>query len=174
MKYILILSCIFYLLTSCNSQSDDIYFKLTLTDQANPIGLLPECIEVGSDGKLVILTNRFNEGKEIYQRTYFIELNKHQLDSIKILMAYLPKIGNIQNYDTSFHYKIKLDKVENKQRTSHIYMASTSDINTSKLINYCKSLPDQNHRYKVKHSYYFNTDEICLKLNPNEKQLQTY
>lgn len=159
------ISFIFILLiiTSCNLQPDNNYFKLTFTDQANPVGLLPECIEVGSDGKLVILTNRFNEGTEIYQKTYFIELHKHQLDSVKMLIEALHTPVNQLNYDTTFNYKVRLDCMAYNKRESHIYMAKTNDPQFTTLIDYCKNLPERNHRYALKHSYYFNTDEICLK-----------
>jgi hypothetical protein len=51
--------------------------------------LLPELIEVNCDGTLVILTNRFNEGDEIYQHTYFIELNEQQIDSVNSFISEL-------------------------------------------------------------------------------------
>jgi hypothetical protein len=165
MRNIFYLVLSFVALTSCNTQTDANYFKLTFTDQANPIGLLPECIEVGSNGKLVILTNRFNDGDEIYQKSYFIELHKQQLDSIKMLIENLQILVNTTNYDAAFNYKVRLDLMPNNKRESHIYMARNNDNQFKELIEYCKSLPEKNKRYTLKHSYYFNTDEICLVQN---------
>ncbi len=147
----------------CNSTSTDKYFKLTLTDQPNPVGLLPECIEVSSNGQLVILTNRFNEGDEIYQRTYFIELNKQQLDSVKTLMNFLQAVKPLEKADSTLNYKVKLDVFENSKRKSELFILSDSDVKFSELVNYCKALSDNNKRYSMKQSYYFNTEEICLK-----------
>lgn len=162
MKNIFYLIISFVALTSCITKTDTNCFKLTFTDQANPVGLLPECIEVGSNGKLVILTNRFNDGDEIYQKTFFIELHKQQLDSIKLLLTNLSELSNVEVFDTSYNYKIKFDTFENGIQKSHLYLASSMDLTFGELINYCKGLPEKNKRYALKHSYYFSTDEICL------------
>lgn len=162
MKNLVLALFISSVLIGCNPTADTNYFKLTLTDEPNPTGLLPECMEVSSDGKMVILTNRFNEGNEIYQQTHFIELNKQQLDSVKMLMRKLGTFKNSNPHDGAFSYKIKLDAFKNKQRKSQLFLASNADNASTTLFNYCKSLPEYNKLYALKHSHYFNTDEICL------------
>jgi len=143
------------------------YFTFTVSDELKPEHVLPEKYEVTGDGKLVILTNQFNKGKFIYQQTYFVELSRGQMDSVRNYVSQLTDddlVSNPQNTNDSVIYKIKLDLLrDNNHRESFMLIGSRFSDPISELMSYCKTIPERDHLFSLKESYYFNTDEICCK-----------
>jgi|GEM_PF-6627790 hypothetical protein len=139
-------------------------FSIAITDELRPKGLLPECMELNSQGKLIYRTSRFNTDGVLYQKNFFIELNKKQADSVNFLLESINNLNLTQmskrDSDTVV-YKVNIDWMIQGQRSNHMLIGSQFAPPLNQLIAYCQKLPEINHHYKLKESHYFNTDEIC-------------
>jgi hypothetical protein len=139
-------------------------FSIVISDELSPKGLLPECMELNSQGKLIFRTSRFNKDGVLYQKNFFIELNKKQVDSVNLLLESLTELYltpmNKNDLDTVV-YKVNIDWMIQGQRSNHLLIGSQFTPPLNQLIAYCQKLPEINHHYKLKESHYFNTDEIC-------------
>lgn len=139
-------------------------YSIVITDELHPAGLLPECMELNSEGQLILRTSRFNEVGTLYQKNFFIELSKKQADSVNLLIASLmdQNLTLLKNNNPdSVVYKVNIDWMINGQRSTHLLIGDNFTPTLNQLIAYCKKLPENNHHYKLKESHYFNTDEIC-------------
>lgn len=154
--FILVSSMTFF---SCGQKD---YFKFTYTDELNPIGILPEHYEISSNGKLVVLTNRFNENDEIYNRSYFIELTKQQLDTAFNIIQNIKNITPISQYNDSVRYTCRFDKYIGNNRISSLILAGENVSAITNLSEFISQKLITNKRYEIDHSYYFNTSEFCI------------
>lgn len=157
-KLVIVPAIALLLFSSCLNEPN--YFKFTFTDELNPKGLLPEYYEINSNGKLVVLTNRFNESDERYNQTFFIELSKQQLDTALNLIQSVKRISNLHT-DSLDKYLCRYDKISDKRRSSETTLIQYNSVQMSNLKEYCNKLLTTNKRYNLNHSYYFNTDEFC-------------
>jgi hypothetical protein len=139
-------------------------YTITITDELHPAGLLPECMDLNSEGKLIFRSSRFNDDGTLYQKNFFIELNHKQSDSIQQLLELLINTDLTpmpKNEFDSVVYKVNIDWMLQGQRSTHLLIGSRFPAPLNQLISYCQKLPDVNHHYKLKESHYFSTDEIC-------------
>jgi hypothetical protein len=145
-------------------ESEQSSFSLCITDALKPKGLLPESLELNSQGKLIMLTNRFNADETLYQKNFFIELSHQQMDSVyKMLQELSPQaLSQMETLENdSVIYKIALSQVVNKQRQSFHLVGSQFTPALMKLIAYSYKLPEYKHHFKLKESHYFSTVELC-------------
>lgn len=159
MRVLLVFSLMF--LMSCNNSSS--YFKITLTDELNPVGFFAEPIEVNNLGKVIYKTHKYNENDNLYQNLFFGELNSSQHDSVLMLME------NINQYPINFSidstqpaYKISITISKNGRKVQHVIAGNQFDEPLNSFVHYILSLPDACKRYDLKGNYFFETDNICF------------
>ncbi len=140
-------------------------FKLVISDELDPAGLLPEYIEVDHTGKLVILTNRFNTDGTKYHHQFFVDASASQTDSLLNMVYSLEKNKQIHmstNPSDTVIYKVCLSGIKDMQRISYMWVGSQFSPELTSLIAYCQLLPEKHHRYKLNEPHYFSTTTICV------------
>lgn len=154
------------LLWGCVNHHQDLQnFSVTITDEIAPRGLLPESFEITSQGQLIMLTNRYNDDKTLYQKNFFVELSKAQRDSVYQLLSQLTPndLALMKTQpDDSVIYKITINWVKDQQRQRIHLTGNLFAPELMELIAYGKKLPDYTHHFKMKEAHYFNTCELCL------------
>lgn len=145
----------------CTSKTND-YFKITFTDQPNSNNTMAEYIEVSSQGKLVVVSNRFNKNKELYQTQHFVELSQQQSDSLRTFIEKL-NFNNISLIPEETQYHLSLMTFDEDRQQLNYFWIKNTDKTFLDLIHYCQQIPTYSKLYDMDGSYYFNTTELCSK-----------
>jgi hypothetical protein len=147
------------------SESPFQQYSISISDELSPAGLLPERVEIYSEGKLIMLTNRFNDDKTIYQKNFFLELNPSQQDTIKHWLNSLDH-EDLSNMKTepgdSVIYKINIGWIKENQRSNYFLVGNRFSPAIHQIINYSRQAPTYSHRFELNESHYFSTAEFCL------------
>ncbi|PKP10038.1 MAG: hypothetical protein CVU09_09030 [Bacteroidetes bacterium HGW-Bacteroidetes-4] len=149
-------------------------YNISISDELSPAGLLPERVEINSEGKLIMLTNRFNDDNTIYQKNFFLELNPSQQDTIIHWLTSLTHedLSNMQTVPgDSVIYKINIGWIKNKQHNNFFLIGNRFSPGIHQIINFSRQAPTYSHRFKLKESHYFSTAEFCIG-KPNEYPLK--
>jgi hypothetical protein len=156
------------------SESPFQQYTISISDELSPAGLLPERVEINSEGKLIMLTNRFNDDETIYQKNFFLELNPSQQDTIYHWLKSLTH-EDLSNMKTvpgdSVIYKINIGWIKNNQRYNFFLIGNRFSPGIHQIINFSRQAPTYSHRFKLKESHYFSTAEFCIG-KPNEYHLK--
>lgn len=154
------------LMQGCQSSDSPFQqYSISISDEPSPAGLLPERVEITSEGKLIMLTNRFNDDETIYQKNFFLELNPAQKDTLSHWLNSL-KYEDLTHMKTvpadSVIYKINIGWIKENQRHNYFLVGSRFSPTIHQLINYSIQVPTYSHRFKLNESHYFSTAEFCI------------
>jgi len=164
--FLLALVLIVFMAISCSTPNNKVVeqYSVVISDELNPTGLLPECMELTSEGKLIFRTSRFNTDGSLYQKNFFVELNQNQTDSVTRLLKIISD-QELKAFDSmpigTITYKVNIDWMINGKSSNHMLIGNDFPPPLNELITYCQSIPLQNHHFKMKGAHYFSTDEIC-------------